>query len=121
MNVTKYAIIPLRLELWKTGDDPIADCLNDLHSSNNALSELFGDEGFQAYNDNRFRFKITENPEYQTHIVVHSEYTYRMLLDVSFFLQNNFKCNLSSDSVEITDVTAQKLMQLAVAIHQQVR
>ena len=121
MTVTKYAIVPLRLELWKTDNSPVADCLNDLHSSNNALSDLYRDQGFQAYNDNRFRFKVTERPVYQQDIDEHSEYSRRTLLDINYFALNNFEVSLGPDYVEISDVTAQKLMQLAMEIHQQVR
>ena len=106
--------------MWNTDEDPAADCLNDLHSSNNELCQIFAEDDFRAYNDNSFRFKTTENPEFQLTLDCLSGFTDLALLEVSFFTQNGYSSRSRPGHIEIMNVTARKLMQLAAAVRQHV-
>ncbi len=120
MTKPVYAIIPLRLETWKMGEFVSADCLNDLHSSNNELCQVFGEDDFRAYNDNSFHFKTTRDPDYQLPQNEQVEFSGHVLLEVSIFSQDGYYSRSSPGHVEIFNVTAQKLMQLFAVIHQHV-
>lgn len=120
MTERTYAIIPLRLESWTKGEILSADCLNDLHSSNNALSKILGEDEFLAYEDNTFRFKITENSEYELPQDSRFGFSGQVLINVSFFSQNSYCSRSFPEHFEIDSVTALQLMQLGTRIYQNV-
>lgn len=103
--------------MWNTGEDLTADCLNDLHSSNNELCRLFGCDGILAYDDNSFRFRITEDPKFQLAFDGNSHFGGFILLNVGLFSQAGFCCASSTDFIEIRNVSAEKLLQLVAIIH----
>ena len=113
-----YAIIPLRLDVWKSSKDLAADCLNDFLSSNNDLSKLYGDKQFRAYNDNSLCFRTTDNIKYQFTNCVERGFTGMVLLEVSFFSRYGF-CNSSvHDHIAIKNVTARQLIRLSEVVRE---
>lgn len=120
MTERTYAIIPLRLESWTKGEILSADCYNDLHSSNNALSKILREDEFLAYEDNTFRFKITENSEYELPQDSRFCFSGHVLIDVSFFSHNSYRSRSYPEHLEINSVTARQLMQLVTRIYQNV-
>ena len=117
-----FAIIPLTLELWSTGEENLsADCLNDLHSFNKKLQEKIGIAGFKPYENNTLRFLITSDADFKTKLTSDSHLVDSILVDIEFFRRHEYRLKIDKDIVEIQQITAEMLLKIVSEIHQIVR
>ncbi len=121
MSEPVFAIIPLTLEIWSTGEELSADCLNDLHSFGSDWQEKVGIVGFKPYENNTLRFRITTNPDFKIKPTDNSRTMSNVLMDVGFFEQRDYCLKIDTAIIEIQQLTATKLLKIVLELHQMVR
>lgn len=117
-----FAVIPLTLELWSTGEEDLsADCLNDLHSFNRELQKKIGIAGFKPYQNNTLQFPITDDADFKMKFAGASYSVGSVLVDVDFFRRHEYRLKIDRDIIEVQQLTAEKLLKIVSEIRQIVR
>ena len=114
-----FAIVPIQSELWNTADDLYADCLADLHSKSKRLIQRLGHEAIRPYSGNTLRFRVAEEQDLSNRVAEYSDGIVYVYVPLKCFKSIKLSVEVSNGLVEIPNVTAKKLVDIALLIHEE--
>ena len=114
-----YAVVPIQSELWNSAEKLYADCLTDLHSKSRSLIQRTGLEEIRPYSGNTLRFRVAREQDLSNRLADYSDEIVYVYVPLRYFKSIKLSVELSNGLVEIPNLTAKKLVDIALLIYEE--